>query len=77
MLAAYLQELVMSDHGLLSTVAYQLGPTVPPIYALEGAVSNAGQAMKWLVEKMELVQEISEIGRRVCIIQWNLSTAAP
>ena len=28
-------EVVYSTHGLLSTVAYQLGPEVAPVYALE------------------------------------------
>lgn len=27
---------VNSSHGLITTVAYQLGPKSPPIYALEG-----------------------------------------
>ena len=28
-------EVIYSTHGLLSTVAYKLGPDVPPVYALE------------------------------------------
>lgn len=31
-----------SDSGLLTTVAYKLGPTAPPVYALEGSVAIAG-----------------------------------
>lgn len=32
---------VNSSHGLLTTVAYQLGPESPPVYALEGSVSHS------------------------------------
>ncbi|KAJ8931559.1 hypothetical protein NQ314_015506 [Rhamnusium bicolor] len=34
--------MVRSSHGLLTTVAYQLGPNKNPIYALEGSVAIAG-----------------------------------
>ncbi len=30
-------EIVESKHGLLSTVAYQAGPSAKPVYALEGS----------------------------------------
>ena len=39
---------VPSAHGLLTTVAYQLGPDQPAVYALEGAVAVAGAAVTWL-----------------------------
>lgn len=35
-------QMVHSTHGLLTTVAYQLGPNQPPVYALEGSVAIAG-----------------------------------
>lgn len=38
---------VTSQHGLLTTVAYQLGKESPPIYALEGSVAIAGAAIRW------------------------------
>lgn len=31
---------VNSSHGLLTTVAYQLGPETAPVYALEGSVNE-------------------------------------
>jgi len=37
-----------SSHGLLSTVAYQLGESVPAVYALEGAIATAGSSVAWL-----------------------------
>lgn len=36
---------VNSVHGLLTTVAFQLGKNAPPIYALEGSVAIAGAAL--------------------------------
>lgn len=36
---------VSSAHGLLTTVAYQLGKGAPAVYALEGSVAIAGAAM--------------------------------
>lgn len=38
-------ELVLSNHGLLSTIAYQFGPNAPAVYALEGSVAIAGAAI--------------------------------
>jgi glycerol kinase len=39
---------VGSEHGLLSTVGWQLGPERPATYALEGSVFVAGAAVQWL-----------------------------
>lgn len=35
--------IVHSESGLLTTVAYKLGPNSPPVYALEGSVAIAGK----------------------------------
>ncbi|KAJ1994212.1 Glycerol kinase [Dimargaris cristalligena] len=56
-------ELTFSDNGLLSTVAYQLGPDTKPVYALEGSIAVAGSAIKWLRDNMGLIQEAADIGR--------------
>lgn len=52
---------VMSHHGMLTTVAYQLGPGQPAMYALEGAVSIAGQSVRWLRDNLDFFQDVSEI----------------
>ncbi|XP_067109619.1 glycerol kinase-like isoform X1 [Osmerus mordax] len=52
---------VMSDHGLLTTVAYQLGKDAPACYALEGSVAIAGAVVRWLKDNMGIVQSTSEI----------------
>lgn len=39
---------VNSAHGLLTTVAYQLGKDEHPVYALEGSVAIAGAAIRYI-----------------------------
>eukprot|EP01035_Chromulina_nebulosa_P021954 gene21954-28424_t len=41
-------EIHYSQHGLLSTVAFQLSSDVPAVYALEGSIAYAGSTMQWL-----------------------------
>nr|XP_061799255.1 glycerol kinase-like [Nerophis lumbriciformis] len=52
---------VMSEHGLLTTVAYKLGTDKPPCYALEGSVAIAGAVVRWLKDNMGIVQSSAEI----------------
>lgn len=49
-----------SAHGLVTTVAYQLGPNKPAVYALEGSVAVAGAAIKWLRNNMKLIKDVNE-----------------
>ncbi|XP_015120860.1 glycerol kinase isoform X2 [Diachasma alloeum] len=52
--------IVQSRHGLLTTVAYQLGPKAPPIYALEGSIAIAGGVLEWLKENLHLLSDVKE-----------------
>uniref|UniRef100_A0A8C9T482 Probable glycerol kinase n=1 Tax=Scleropages formosus TaxID=113540 RepID=A0A8C9T482_SCLFO len=52
---------VMSDHGLLTTVAYKLGRDKPAYYALEGSVAIAGAVVQWLKDNLGIVQSSVEI----------------
>lgn len=54
-------EIVKSTHGLLSTVAYQLGPKAPANYALEGSIAIAGAAVQWLRDSLGIIKSASEI----------------
>lgn len=40
---------VISNHGLLATVAYHFGGKRKPVYALEGSIAVAGSAVKFLM----------------------------
>ena len=44
-----------SAHGLLTTVAWRLGPSAPLVYALEGSVFIAGAAVQWLRDELRII----------------------
>ena len=50
-----------STHGLISTVAYKMGPNNPPVYALEGSVACAGGAVTWLQKELRLFDKPQDI----------------
>ncbi|KAB5523419.1 hypothetical protein PHYPO_G00152340 [Pangasianodon hypophthalmus] len=52
---------VMSDHGLLTTVAYKLGRDKPACYALEGSVAIAGAVVRWLKDNLGIIQSSTEL----------------
>ncbi|XP_073965992.1 glycerol kinase 3-like [Choristoneura fumiferana] len=51
---------VQSTHGLITTVAYKMGPNAPTVYALEGSVAVAGGAMKFLRDNLKLIQDVAK-----------------
>ncbi|PIA42274.1 hypothetical protein AQUCO_02000021v1 [Aquilegia coerulea] len=55
------KELIKSSHGLLTTVAYKLGPNAPINYALEGSIAIAGAAVQWLRDSLGIIKSASEI----------------
>ncbi|KAM9396962.1 glycerol kinase isoform 3-T3 [Salvelinus alpinus] len=52
---------VMSEHGLLTTVAYKLGRDKPACYALEGSVAIAGAVVRWLKDNLGIIQTSTEL----------------
>lgn len=50
---------IQSSHGLVTTIAYQLGNS-PPVYALEGSVAVAGAAMNWLRDNMGFINDVQK-----------------
>ncbi len=54
------EDLVFSDNGLLTTMAYRLGDE-KPVYALEGAIAVTGSLVQWLRDNLGLVSSASEI----------------
>ena len=51
---------VPSKAGLLSTMAYQLGPDAEAEYALEGSIGIAGAAISWMRDQMGLIESDEE-----------------
>jgi glycerol kinase len=49
-----------SDHGLLATVAYELGDD-PAVYALEGSIAAAGSLIDWLRDNLRLFSSAGDI----------------
>jgi len=51
---------LVSESGLLSTVAYSL-PGQPPAYALEGSIAVTGALVQWFRDKVGLIGSAAEI----------------
>ena len=51
---------VISNHGLLTTVAYDFG-SEPLMYALEGSIAVAGSSVIFLRDNLEFIKKSSEI----------------
>ena len=54
---------VASSHGLLTTVAWQLGPGAPLVYAIEGSVFVTGAAVQWLRDELGLIGDSGQVER--------------
>ncbi|XP_029174733.1 glycerol kinase-like isoform X1 [Nylanderia fulva] len=54
------RSIVDSSHGLLTTVAYQLGAHASPVYALEGSVAIAGAVIQWLKDNLGLLINVKD-----------------
>jgi glycerol kinase len=52
-------QIVHSQAGLLTTVAYKLGKE-PAVYALEGSIAIAGALVQWLRDNLGLIKESAE-----------------
>lgn len=53
------EEIVYSRNGLLTTVCYQMGGSVP-VYALEGSIAMAGATVQWLRDELQLIRSAAE-----------------
>jgi glycerol kinase len=55
------EPVVESRHGLLSTVAWQLGPGAPIVHAIEGSVFVTGAAVQWLRDGLGLFESSAAV----------------
>lgn len=61
------EEPVKSTHGLITTIAFKLGPNEPAKYALEGSMAVAGSSLRWLRDNLRLIssmEEVSDLGKK-------------
>ena len=54
------EDLKVSTHGLLTTIAYQFGKA-KPVYALEGSVAITGALVQWVRDNLGLVERSDDI----------------
>ncbi|WAP53126.1 glycerol kinase GlpK [Arthrobacter sp. ATA002] len=54
------EEIVRSENGLITTVAYQIGDA-KPVYALEGSIAVTGSLVQWLRDNLGMIQSAAEI----------------
>jgi len=54
------QEIVTSQHGLLTTLAYQIGGQAP-VYALEGSIAITGALVQWLRDNLGIIKESADV----------------
>ena len=57
------EPVVRSANGLLSTIAWRLGPDAPIVHALEGSVFVTGAAVQWLRDGLGLFASSAEVER--------------
>ncbi|CAK8574610.1 unnamed protein product [Lathyrus sativus] len=65
------EEVIQSKHGLLSTIAFKLGPNARANYALEGSVAIAGAAVQWIRDSLNLISNANEIEDMALGVQSN------
>jgi glycerol kinase len=54
------EELVHSEHGLLTTVGYEIGDA-KPIYCLEGSIAITGALVQWLRDNLKMIKAAPEV----------------
>ena len=52
---------VLSESGLLTTVAWQLGEGAAPVYALEGGAFICGAAVQWLRDGLGIIRTAADV----------------
>ncbi|WOL15483.1 hypothetical protein Cni_G24264 [Canna indica] len=55
------EDIASSKHGLLTTLAYKLGPEAATNYAMEGSIAIAGAAVMWLRDGIGMIDTAAEI----------------
>ena len=61
---------VPSEHGLLTTVAYQIEGQ-PAVYALEGSVAIAGAGVQWLRDNLGIIDEAAAVEALASTVEDN------
>ncbi|EFR03779.1 glycerol kinase [Nannizzia gypsea CBS 118893] len=62
---------VISSHGLLATVGYQLGANAKPVYALEGSIAVAGSGVNFLMNNLGFFRDARRVDDEASSVQDN------
>ncbi|MGD9960281.1 glycerol kinase GlpK [Nocardioides sp.] len=63
-------EPIASEHGLLTTVCYQIGDS-PAVYALEGSIAVSGSLVQWVRDNLGLIRSAEEIETLAASVEDN------
>ena len=64
------EEKVLSEHGLLTTVAFRLGEEAPR-YALEGSIAVTGSLVQWVRDNLGMISTVAEIEEHAASVPDN------
>jgi glycerol kinase len=64
------EKAVLSNFGLLTTLAYKFGAK-PACYALEGSIAITGALVQWLRDNLGLIENSSDIEALACTVKDN------
>ncbi len=64
------EEIVRSQNGLLTTVAYRLGDA-PANYALEGSIAVTGSLVQWLRDNLGIIDHASDVEKLALSVDDN------
>jgi glycerol kinase len=64
------EEIVYSEHGLLTTLAYKLGADAPR-YALEGSIAVTGSLIQWLRDSLGIIDNAKQIEKLAASVDDN------
>ncbi|KAI1976806.1 Glycerol kinase [Ophidiomyces ophidiicola] len=62
---------VISKHGLLATVAFQLGAGRKPVYALEGSIAVAGSGVSFLMNNLGFFHDSRKVDEEAATVPDN------
>jgi len=62
------EEIVHSQSGLLTTLAYKFG-AASPVYALEGSIAITGALVQWLRDNLGMIQTSNEVEILACSVE--------
>ena len=64
------EKIIPSQHGLITTVGYQIGHS-NPTYCLEGSIAVTGALVQWLRDNLKMIQSSAEIEKLALSVDNN------